>query len=511
MRRSAWLIVASLIAAASAQADAVPLAEAWTTLQPTSVWRHFLDLTQVPRPSHHEERATAFVAEFGRRLGLETIVDATGNVILRVPATAGMEARPVVVLQAHLDMVPQKTPESGHDFLSDPIRAYVTDGWVYADGTTLGADDGIGVAIILALLEADDVAHGPLEALFTVSEEDGPMGIGALAPDALRGRIYLNLDNETEGQYIVSSAGGVAVDAQATYPEVATPPGMAALAVRIDGLRGGHSGVDIHLGRGNAHALMVRLLLDASASFDLRLADLVGGDTRNAIPRSATAVVALPAQQQESFSAYLADAGAALAAELAASDPDVALTATAAELPSRVMATGAQQTLLGAVHAAPQGVLAMSRDVPGLVQTSSNLGVLRIGGGRFTGGALVRSALDAERDAVARQTAETFARAGAEVTVAGAYASWPPAPASPVLTLMTQVYTDLFGVPPTIAAVHAGLEASVAGSKFPGMDMISLGPTIENAHSPDERLEVAGVAKVYDLLVATLGRIGASP
>lgn len=511
VRGAAGLIVASLIvAAASAQADAVPLAEAWATLQPTAVWRHFHDLTQIPRPSHHEERATAFVADFGRRLGLETVVDATGNVIVRKPATAGMEARPGVVLQAHLDMVPQKTPESAHDFLADPIRALVADGWVHADGTTLGADDGIGVAIILALLEADDVAHGPLEALFTVSEEDGPMGIGALAPDALRGRIYLNLDNETEGQYVVSSAGGVAVDAQATYPEVATPPGMAALAVRIDGLRGGHSGVDIHWGRGNAHALMARLLLDAAASFDLRLAELVGGDTRNAIPRSATAIVAVPAQQLEAFSAYLADFGAALAAELADTDPDVTLTATATDLPTRVMAAEAQHALLDAVHAAPQGVLAMSRDVPGLVQTSSNLGVLRIGGGRFAGGALVRSALDAERDAVARRTAETFERAGANASVAGAYASWPPAPASPVLTLMTQVYTDLFGVPPTIAAVHAGLEASVAGSKFPGMDMISVGPTIENAHSPDERLEVAGVAKVYDLLIATLGRIGAS-
>jgi dipeptidase D len=257
---------------------------------------------------------------------------------------------------------------------------------------------------------------------------------------------------------------------------------------------------------------VARLLLDAAASFDLRLAELVGGDTRNAIPRGATAVVAVPAQQLEAFSAYLADVGAALVAELAATDPDVALTATAVELPARVMAAEAQRALLGAVYGAPQGVLqAMSRDVPGLVQTSSNLGVLRIGGGRFAGGALVRSALDAERDAVARRTAETFAQAGADVSVTGAYGSWPPSPDSPLLTLMTQVYTDLFGVPPTIAAVHAGLEASVAGSKFPGMDMISVGPTIQNAHSPDERLEVAGVARVYDLLVATLGRIGASP
>jgi dipeptidase D len=511
-RCAAWLIVASLIVgAASAQADAVPLAEAWATLPPTAVWRHFHELTQIPRPSHHEERATAFVADVGRRLGLETIVDATGNVILRKPATEGMEARPGVVLQAHLDMVPQKTPASIHDFLTDPIRALVADGWVHADGTTLGADDGIGVAIILALMEAGDLVHGPLEALLTVREEDGPMGIASLAPDALNGRIYINLDNETEGQFIVSSAGGVSLDAEATYEEVAPPPGMTALRVSVDGLRGGHSGVDVHRGRGNAHRLMVGLLWDAAASFDLRLAELVGGDTRNAIPRSATAVVALPADQLPAFVAFVEGFGAAASAELAATDPALAVTATAADLPPRVMAVEAQRALLGAVMAAPQGVLEMSRDVPGLVQTSSNLGVLRIGGGRFIGGALVRSALDPERDAVARRTAETFREAGAAVAVDGAYASWPPAPASPVRALMTQVYTDLFGAPPTIAAVHAGLEASVAGTKFPGMDMISVGPTIQNAHSPEERLEVASVAKVVELLTATLSRIEARP
>jgi dipeptidase D len=507
--RGAPRIVATLLiaGAAAAQGGPVPLAEAWPTLEPPAVWRHFHDLTQVPRPSHHEERATALVAEFGRRLGLETLVDATGNVVLRKSATPGMEARAVVVLQAHLDMVPQKTPGSTHDFLTDPIRAFVADGWVSADGTTLGADDGIGVAIILALLESDDVAHGPLEALFTVSEEDGPMGIEALAPDALRGRIYINLDHEAEGQFLISSAGGVAVDAQDTYEEVATPPGTVTLRVTIDGLRGGHSGVDIHLGRGHAHQLMARLLTDAAASLDLRLAELIGGDVRNAIPRSATAVVTVPEHQAEAFGAFVDGFRATVAAALASADPAVAVTLEAVARPPAVVAAAAQRALIGALHAAPQGVLHMSRDVPGMVQTSSNLGVLRIGGGRFVALSLVRSALDAERDGEARRLAEVFERTGAVVTIYGAYPSWPPASDSPLLALMTRAYADLFGATPTIVAIHAGLETSTAGATFPGMDMISVGPTIQDAHSPDERLEVASVAKVFDLLVATLRQI----
>jgi dipeptidase D len=507
-RLAAWLVAALLVTGgATAQTGSVPLAEALATLQPPAVWRHFHDLTQVPRPSHHEERATAFVADFGRSLGLETLVDGAGNVIIRKPATTGMEGLPGVVLQAHLDMVPQKTPESAHDFAIDPVRAFVEDGWVRADGTTLGADDGIGVAIIMALLEADDLAHGPLEALFTVNEEDGQMGINALAADALRGRLYINLDNEVEGQFIISSAGGVYVDAQAIYDEVATPPGMTALRVSVEGLLGGHSGIDIDKGRGNAHQLMARLLVDAAELFDLRLAELAGGDQRNAIPRRTTALVALPADQAEAFGAFVSDFGMAVADELATSDPAVAVTAAPADLPPRVMEAAAQRALIGAVHAAPQGVFRMSEEVQGLVQSSGNLGVLGITSGHFTGSALVRGALDAERDAEAERLAEVFEQAGATVTFGDSYPSWPPNPDSPLLALMTRVYTDLFGVAPTVTAVHAGLETSVAGAKYPGMDMISVGSTIENVHSPDERLEVASVPKVYDLLVATLRQL----
>lgn len=492
-----------------AQMGPVPLGDALAVMAPRSVWQHFYDLTQVPRPSHHEERATAFIADFGRHLGLDTIVDSAGNVIIRKPATTARKGSPGVVLQAHLDMVPQKTPESTHDFQVDPIAAFVVDGWVRAAGTTLGADNGIGVAIIMALLEADDVVHGPLEALFTVNEEDGQTGINALAPDALRGRLYINLDNEVEGQFVISSAGAVNVEAQATYDQVATPPTMTGLQVTIAGLLGGHSGIDIDKGRGSAHQLMARLLVDAAA-FDVRLADLVGGDTPNVIPRKATAVVALPVEQAEVFRAYVDGFAATVAGELATTDPEVTVTVIPVDLPSTVMEAAAQAALIGAVHALPQGVLAMSADVPGLVQTSSNLGVLNIGHGRFTGTALVRSALNAERDTAAQRVAAVFEQAGAGVALGEGYLSWPPNPASPLLELMQAVYTDLFGVTPTVTAVHAGLETSAVGVIFPGMDMISVGPTMLNGHSPDERLEVASVPRVYELLVATLRRIETS-
>ncbi len=485
----------------------VPLADIAAALPYPSIWENFQDLTQIPRPSHHESRVSAFIADFGRALELETIVDDVGNVIIRKPATSGMAGRPGVVLQAHMDMVPQKTAASTHNFETDPIEAYVLDGWVYADGTTLGADDGIGVAMIMALLQADDVAHGPLEALFTVNEEDGFTGINALSPDVLVGRKLINLDNELEGQILISSAGGVYVNVQATYVEVATPGGMTGLQVTIDGLVGGHSGADINKGRGSAHQLMARLLVEAPASLGLRLASLVGGNLSNAIPRATSVVVALPTEQAAAFGVYLDDFGATVAGELADSDPGVAVKATAIDLPAKVMEDSAQADLIGAVYDAPQGVFAMSADVPGLVETSGNIGVLSIGAGQFVATVYVRSAVDLQRDAEAERFATVFEEAGATVTIEGAYSSWPPNTDSALLAIMKQAYLDLYGVAASVAAIHAGLECSVAGVKYPGIDMISVGPTTQSVHSPDERLEVASVPKVYDQVVAALGDI----
>lgn len=501
------LLAVSLLAGCGSSEEPsgrVPLADAWPTMQPTPVWQHFYELTQIPRKSHHEEKATALVADFGRGLGLETVVDGVGNVIIRKPATPGMEGSPGVVLQAHLDMVAQQTPDSTANMDTDPIQAYVEDGWVRADRTTLGADDGIGVATIMGLLEADDVVHGPLEALFTVDEEADFTGIDNLGPDALTGRVYINVDNELEGQFIISSAGGVYLLARATYEEVATPTAMAGFLLSVDGLMGGHSGLDIDKGLGSAHQIMARLLVEAPAGFEVRVAEVVGGNQRNAIPRKTTAVVALPPEQADAFGRYVAEFSATVASELAATDPGVVVAMAPTDLPPVVMEAEAQRALIGAVYEIPQGVYQMSNDIPGLVETSGNLGVLGIGAGQFTGDVYVRSAIDSERDAEAQRFAVVFEGAGATVTMEGAFSSWPPNPDSPLLALISQVYQDTFGTAAAVGAVHAGLETSVTGVTYPDMDMISLGATTQKVHSPEEQLEVASVPKVYELLVATL-------
>ena len=490
------------------EAGPIPLADALVMMRPYPVWQHFYDLTQVPRPSHHEEGASALVAAFGRGLGLETIVDGVGNVIIRKPATAGRAKSPGVVLQAHLDMVAQMTPDAPSDPRTDPIHAFVQDGWVQADRTTLGADDGIGVALIMGILEARDIAHGPIEALFTVDEEDRFDGINALSPTALKGRLYINVDNEVEGQFLISSAGGIYVKATDTYGEIPTPVGMTGFTLTVDGLLGGHSGVDIDKGRGSAHQIMARLLVEAPPALDVRVASVAGGDLSNAIPRTTVALVAIPTAQSAAFQTYVTEFAATVAGELATTDPNVTVTAQPVDVPAQVMQADAQQALIGAVFDVPQGVYRMSAEVPGLVETSGNLGVLSIADGEFFANSYVRSAIDSERDAEAQRFADVLAMAGATVTLEGAYSSWSPNLDSPLLKLMTQVYSDMFGVSPVAAAIHAGLETSVAGVTFPGMDMISVGPSIIGVHSPGERLDVASVQKVFDLIVSTLERIG---
>ena len=485
----------------------IPLSEAAPYLEPQAVWENFYALTQVPRASHHEEKATAFLADFGQQLGLETIVNDVGDVIIRKPATPGMEDRPGVILQAHMDMVAQKTADSTHDFATDPIEAYVEDGWVKAKDTTLGADDGIGVATIMALLQDDSLVHGPLEALFTVNEEDGFTGINGLAPGVLQGKIYINVDWETEGSFCISSAGGVYVDANATYAEEETPTDSAAYQVHVGGLQGGHSGVDIAKGRGSASQLLARLLWNAPADLGVRVASVIGGDRSNAIPRDATAVIVAATAQADALQQYVTAFEQIVQQELAATEPDLVVELTPADLPARVMAADAQQALLGAVYGSPQGVMRMSDAVPGLVETSDSMGILSIGDGNFTAGIYVRSALDSARDNTAQRLTAVFDLADAEVSTHDAYSSWPPDPDSPLLAQMQTDYANLFGVDPAVTAVHAGLETSVAGVTYPGLDMISVGPTLLDVHSPDERLEVASVAKVYELLKATLAGI----
>jgi dipeptidase D len=478
-------------------------------LTPRAVWENFYQLTQIPRPSHHEERVSAFLAGFGRDLGLETEVDEVGNVLIRKPALAGREDRPGVILQAHMDMVPEKATGKVHDFEADPITAFVEEGWLRTDGTTLGADDGIGVALTMTLLQDDTLAHGPLEALFTVNEEDGFTGADAVQPGDLHGSLLINVDSEVEGTFTIGSAGGADVDVTGRYAEDPTPAGMTGMRLQITGLQGGHSGIDINRGRGNAIKVLARLLSTAQREITLRVASIEGGKQYNAIPREAGAVVAVPETAVPRLAENVEALAATLKLELARTEPDLQIAATPVAVPDMVMTPDAQRRIVAALYGCPNGVMRMSDSVPGLVETSTNLGLAAAADGTFAAGFLVRSAVNSARDDVEQMARCVFDLAGFAAVRKDAFTGWKPNPDSPLLALMQSVYRDVFGHDATVEAVHAGLETSEFGATEPRLDMISLGPTMEHAHSPDERLEIASVAKVYDLLVATLQRIPA--
>jgi dipeptidase D len=493
--------------APSASPAVVPLGDALADLSPRPVWEHFFQLTQIPRPSHHEEQVSAFLADFGRGLGLETTVDEVGNVLIRKPGSPGREDHSGVILQAHMDMVPVKDATVDHDFLTDPIPAVVDDGWVRAEGTTLGADDGIGVALIMALLGAGDVAHGPLEALFTVNEEDGFTGATSLQPGVLEGTMLINVDSDPEGTITIGSAGGVFVDATTAYTEEETPAGMVGVRLTVNGLQGGHSGMDIHLGRGNAIKLLSRLLWMLQESFPLRVSSMFGGDRHNVIPRQAEAVVAVPAADAAAVMETVQQVAATVRDELRATEPDLSIAAELTATPVAVMPAETQERIVGALYGVPNGVIRMSDAVPGLVETSANVGTLAAGDGAFAAGLLPRSLIDSERDDVRQMIASVFDLAGIKTTPRDAYPGWTPNPDSPLVRHMQAAYQDLFGHEAEVLAVHAGLETSTIGGIYPGLDLVSIGPTITGQHSTDERLEIASVGKVYDLLVAVLGRI----
>lgn len=477
------------------------------TMEPQGVWKNFYAITQVPRSSHQEEEITAFMADFGKRLGLETIVSDVGNVLIRKPATPGMENCKGVVLQAHMDMVAQKSPDKVHDFKTDPITPYVENGWVRADGTTLGADDGIGVAIIMMLLEATDIPHGNIEAFFTVDEEDGFIGVNALQPNVLQGEIYMNIDWETEGSFAISSAGGVYVDVVADYEEEVVPAGLVGCEIKVTGLKGGHSGMDINQGRGNASRLLARLLWTGQKKFGIRLASFQGGDRYNAIPSDAVAVIAIPQEDVVEFNNYVASYQNILYGELGAQEPNLKVAIENVIAPMKIMPVMAQRNLLNAIYGSMNGVMAMSTAIPGLVETSASMGIVTIANGKFMVGYLVRSAVDSARDDQAQKLQSVYELAGAKVSFRGVYSGWKPNPKSPILALMQDVYKKLFDKDVQIEAVHAGLETSVVGLSYPHMDMISFGPTLVDVHSVDERMEIASVKKVVDLLVATLQEI----
>jgi dipeptidase D len=478
------------------------------SLEPQLVWKHFDALRRIPRPSKHEERAAEHVVQWAHAHGFAVKRDAAGNVVVRVPATPGFEGAPAVVLQGHLDMVPEKNSDVAFDFLADPIQVRVVDDYVYATGTTLGADNGIGVAAALAVAEDSEAVHGPLELLFTVDEETGLTGAQQLDPSLVSARTLINLDTEETGALYIGCAGGADAHHVFTVTLEPVPAGHVALAVKVRGLRGGHSGVDIHENRGNALKFLARLVAAPSRQVtpDLRLASVSGGSKHNAIPREAEAVITVPAGDKESVTKAIRDMAAVLQEEFGEIDPgqrvEVEETTT-----SQVFSASDGNRILDAFLACPHGVLAMSRAVPGLVETSNNLAVVTTEGKEVKVVTSSRSSVMPALKATLQQVEAVFRLAGASVQVHDGYPGWRPNPESQVLKTSVAVFQREFGSSPAIKAIHAGLECGLIGEKLPGIDMVSMGPQIESPHSPDERVKISTVADFYRLLKAVLAEL----
>lgn len=473
-------------------------------LEPKLVWQHFDEILKIPRPSKHEEKIRAHVKAWAQSRGFSVREDAAGNLVVRVPASSGHEGAPTVVLQGHLDMVAEKNNDVVFDFLRDAIKPRIVDDYVYATGTTLGADNGIGVAAAMAVAEDPEAVHGPLELLFTVDEETGLTGAAQLEPGLIEGRTLLNLDTEEDGAFYIGCAGGADAHAVFTLSLEPAPSGHVALAVRVRGLRGGHSGVDIHENRGNALKFLARLLAAArQAAPAMHLATVAGGSKHNAIPREADALFTVPAGAVEQVREAVAQAAATLKEEYEQIDPGQQVVVEEVTV-GQVMAADQGNRLLDSLLACPHGVLAMSRAVPGLVETSNNLAVVTTEGNQVKVITSSRSSVMPSLRATLQLVEAVFRLAGAAVEVHDGYPGWKPNPDSMVLKRAIAVYERQFGEKPEIKAIHAGLECGLIGEKFPGIDMLSLGPQIESPHSPDERVKISTVAKFYRLLKALL-------
>lgn len=477
-----------------------------SALNPKRVWKHFSAICGLPHPSRHEEKVRAYIQEFAKKNHIECRVDEIGNVILRKPATPGMENRKGIILQAHMDMVPQKNSDKDFDFEKDPIQAYVDGEWVTADGTTLGSDNGMGLAAALAAFEDDSLEHGPLEALFTMNEESGMEGAFGLKPGLLQGDILMNLDSEDEGELYVGCAGGVDASASFDYKEEKTPADYKGFILEIKGLKGGHSGMEIILQRGNSNKLLFRFLKYASARLGLRLSSVEGGNMRNAIPREAVAVVAVPADKADELVKKVAEYYGIYRDELGAVEPDFTFKAVPAETPATVMDADTQGRLIRAVHACPNGVMRMSDDMPGLVETSTNLAIVASDPAthKINIKCLLRSSVNSAKADLGEMIKSVFELAGAHVEVVGGYDGWKPNMQSPILKSMQRSYQALFGREPAVKAIHAGLECGIISGPYPHLDMISFGPTIRFPHSPDEKVNIESVEKFWKFLIHTL-------
>lgn len=477
------------------------------TIEPKAVWKNFADLNEVPRPSKKEERVIAFMLDFGKKLGLPTQKDAIGNVVITKPASKGMENRKSIVLQSHLDMVHQKNNDTEFNFETQGIDMYIDGDWVRAKGTTLGADNGLGVATIMAILESEDIAHPPIEALFTIDEETGMTGAKELDPTILKGEILLNLDTEEDDEIGIGCAGGVDLSAIRTYKQEPVPSQVEAFEIKIKSLQGGHSGMDIIKGLANANKLLNRLLFDSYTNFGLRIAHLFGGGLRNAIPRESQAVVVVDQLHKAVFLEEMKILIDEIKQEYKSIEPHMEITIEPSKMPEMVMDIGVQEGFLKAVYAAHNGVYRMSPDIDGLVETSNNIARIEVKGGTAEVHCLTRSSVESNKIDLANSLRSSFELAGFEVELTGDYPGWAPNPDSSILKVLDKIYQNQNGEKANIAACHAGLECGILGSHYPEMDMISFGPTIRGAHSPDERASISSMQKFWKFTKEVLQQI----
>jgi len=477
------------------------------SIEPKIVWNHFADLNAVPRPSKKEERIIEFAVKFGENLGLETFTDKVGNVIIRKPASTGMEDRKMVVMQGHLDMVHQKNSTTDFDFDKEGIKMFVDGDWVKAEGTTLGADNGLGVAAIMAVLSSTNISHPAIEALFTIDEETGMTGAIGLEGDVLKGNILLNLDTEEDNEIGIGCAGGVDVTATRTYNEENSPEKIKAFSISITGLNGGHSGMDIIKGLGNANKIMNRILFDGFANFGLRISEINGGSLRNAIPRESFSIITIDTISVEPFMFETNQLINTIKEEFLTLEPNLSIEISEVVSPEKVMDLGVQEGFIKSIYAALNGVYKMSPVVEGLVETSNNIARIIVKNGAIKIGCLTRSSSESNKIDLANSLRSVFELSGFEVKFSGTYPGWQPNVNSEIVSIVANLYEELHGEKANIAACHAGLECGILGQNYPKMDMVSFGPNIKGAHSPDERAQISSTQKFWNFLVEILKNI----
>ncbi|MEM7163091.1 MAG: aminoacyl-histidine dipeptidase [Bacteroidota bacterium] len=483
------------------------MSQAVRELEPQSLWNHFSDLNAIPRASKKEERVIAFMQDFGKELGLETLTDEVGNVIIRKPATPGMENRIPIVMQSHLDMVHQKNNDTNFDFDSEGIKMIVKDDWVKAEGTTLGADNGIGVASIMAILKSSDIPHPAIDALFTIDEETGMTGALGLKGGLLNGKILLNLDTEDDDELTIGCAGGRDVTASGKYSPQNCPSNSRSFKLTVSGLNGGHSGMDIHKGLGNANKIMNRLLWSGMENSKIQVAEVDGGGLRNAIPRESVAVFVCNEDECSGMEKMIMRLANQIKAEHKSTDAELMIKLEKADTSESVLPFAFQKQLLGAIYSCPNGIYRMSPEIDDLVQTSNNVARVIIKEGTYTIMCLTRSSVDTEKDDIGAAISGAFASLNAEIEYAGEYPGWAPKPDAAIVKTMADIYEKRFNEKPHVMACHAGLECGILGTNYPEMEMISFGPNIRGAHSPDEKCQISSVQKYWGFLLETLENI----